>query len=65
RLLWGKRIIDYSQISSRAFYYKKKILIKDHSSPQTPNQYLYDILVPETASHLIFENQQNISLEEA
>lgn len=43
----------------------KKILTKDRSSPQTPNQYLYDILVPETASRLIFEDQQNISLEEA
>ncbi|CAG8677199.1 1152_t:CDS:2, partial [Scutellospora calospora] len=47
------------------FIIKKKILMKDHISPQTPNQYLYDILVPETTLCLIFEDHQNIALEEA
>lgn len=43
----------------------KKVLTKTHSSPQTPNQYLYDVLIPETASRLISEDQDNISLERA
>ncbi|CAG8778416.1 3058_t:CDS:10 [Gigaspora margarita] len=34
----------------------KKILTKYCSSSQIPNQYLYNILLPETASRLIFED---------
>ena len=46
-------------------FIQKKILTKTLALPQSPNQYLYDILIPKTASRLIFEDYGNINLDQA
>jgi hypothetical protein len=49
----------------RRLFIDTKILTKSLATPQTPMQYLQDVLIPEVAVRLIKEDNRDITIERA
>jgi len=49
----------------RKLFIDTKILTKSLTSPQTPMEYLQEVLIPEVAVRLIQEDNRGITVEEA
>jgi len=49
----------------RRLFIDTKILTKSLATPQTPMQYLQDVLIPEVAVRLIKEDNRGITIERA
>ena len=49
----------------RRLFIDTKILTKSLATPQTPMQYLQEVLIPEVAVRLIQEDNEGITIEKA